>query len=140
MLTLPPVRASKLFDATTVTREEIVDLLRRWGYDHGAIIHGLLLQIAELRGFEPITVVDIYPDRNHGWEVLPCETLSAAQQLVGGCCDGDTQQYRYLGCHDSHRGKKYFVLSWRGAKPSHDLVNKKMKQYGARDDQFYCKD
>lgn len=132
-MNIPQIRRAQLFDVDTVTRDQIVHLVRTWRYDSSEpYITGLLLQINDLKGFAPITIVDKAPDRTHAWEVLPCETHAAAQQLVGDYAEGDLVQYKYLGMHDSHCGKKYYVLSWVGREPGAELVRTEMKQHGAR--------
>lgn len=129
---VPQIQASKLFDVATVTRAEIIQLLRQWGYDGGAHVHGLLLQIAELKGFAPITIVDVYPDRTHAWEVKVFTDQAEMRSYIKNDCAANFERRVYLGAHNSNRGLAYYVVAWIGQAPDKEAVQKKMKQHGAK--------
>lgn len=61
----PMERYSYIVDLDTVTREQIIEELKRWGPPYGSYggsprqICGLLHQIAILKGFDPITPEEV---------------------------------------------------------------------------------
>jgi len=126
----PKLDFVRLIDINTVTRDEIVSIIRKWGRDNGGrYIASLLLQIAELKGFPPITPVDLEPNRSFGFEIKLFEVNTDALEDVTESAVG-LRQTKYLGFTTTHKGNRFAVLHYYGKEPAWDDVKKKLKQYG----------
>jgi hypothetical protein len=126
---LPCVSAVKLFDAQTVTRDQLVGIAAK--FHRGSMsdyIVGLLQQIAELRGFAPLGVIDLEPNQTHVWAVRAYDTKEdvwtkaplpemSSEVIDFMCVNGSN---KWVGLH-------YF-----GRRPEPVDVAKKIKEIGAR--------
>lgn len=123
------IKHSKMFDVNEVTRDDLVKLLRTWGYSSGTAVHGLLLQIAELKGFEPITKLDLNPDVTYEWMISWHQTEDEANTNVAS--PFEYEQLEMIGSFQRNGKQMYCVMSWIGKRPNQDDVIKRLKQHGA---------
>lgn len=122
------IKHSKLFDVNTVTREDLVNLLRTWGYSSGTAIHGLLLQIAELKGFEPITKLDLNPNITYEWMISWYPTEDDAKAIVAS--PFEHEQLETIGAFQRNGKQMHCVMSWIGKRPNQEEIIKRLKQHG----------
>lgn len=127
----PTIKSTRLFDAATVTREQLIDIVSKFHRgDTGScnIIVGMVEQIAELRGFTPLTLTDVEPNKTHAWTVIAHDTKEEVWANAP-YADGTTDLIDYMSVHGKN---KYVALHWIGVRPLSIDVLKKVKQIGAR--------
>ena len=131
MKPIPLIKAHQLFNAQTVTRDELVELASKFhndSYGMGKYLVGLIQQIAELRGFAPIALVDVDPYRTHWWTVRPHNTKENAF-IDTPNRDMSTEIIDFMNVN----GQGMFVaLHYLGKRPEPVDVAKKIKEIGAR--------
>lgn len=127
---LPGVRSTKLFDAATVTRDQLVETAAKFHRgDTGLcdITVGLIQQVAELRGFAPITLVDLEPHRTHSWTVRAHDT----KEQVWSDPPNSAMSSELIDYMSVHGQGKYVGLHYLGRRPEPVDVAKKIKEIGA---------
>lgn len=128
-MNIPKITQFPLFDAETVTRDQLIGHIRQWHHSDyaGKYVVGLMMQIAHFRGFMPITLGELEPNRTH-FEAVKAFTT---KQQADDWARQEGLDYKYIGALQCSGGIRHFGKYWIGKEPSNEMVNKRLKEYGA---------
>ena len=129
-LTVPQLKSVKLFDARTVQRSRLLEIATDYHRGDNClcdVIVGLIEQIAELRGFKSLGIVEIEPYRTHAWKV--CAYDSKDDMWAYSDAQITTELIDYMRVNGDD---KWVALHYAGKRPEPLEVAKKVKEIGAR--------
>lgn len=128
----PHLESVPLFTTDRPSRAVIVDTIRAYDTPGHRHVVGLLLQISKLLDHAPITKVDVYPTRQHGWAVRKWDSEEDVDAFVANDSIMNYERRNSLGSYPLGGKWYFFSLAWYGVRPAEDLVRKKLKEHGVR--------
>lgn len=129
---IPTIKSSYLFDAATVTRNELIEMINKFHRGDTGLcdyIVGLMLDIAKLRGFAPIRLVELEPKRTIAWMIKLHNEKADVWADSPFIVDGTDEVINYM---DVRGQKKWVGLHYVGVRPKPEEVAKKIRELGAR--------
>lgn len=128
----PGIERTFLFDANTVTRKELIELMSKYHRGDTGLcdtIVGLMIEIAKLRGFAPIRLTELEPNRTHAWCIVAHDTKVDVWEKGPYATDATDELIDFM---DVRGQGKYIGLHYMGKRPQPEDVAKKIREIGAR--------
>lgn len=128
----PGIKAYHPFNAATVTRKELVEMIHQYHRgDSGScdLIVGLMIEIAKLRGFAPVRLVELEPNKTHAWCIVAHDEKADVWSKSPYATDATDELIDYM---DVRGQRKWVGLHYMGKRPQPEDVVKKIREIGAR--------
>jgi hypothetical protein len=128
---IPGIKSTKLFNARTVTRDELIAIASKFHRGDVGLCNyvvGLIEQIADLRGFAPIGLVDVEPNRIHAWTIRAHNSHEDAWANAPSR-EMSTEIIDFMSVNGHH---KWVALHYMGKRPEPVDVALKVREIGAR--------